>query len=225
MAHTISVLGWRRPEYLAATLIALRRCIGIEKYRVFVLIDGGSTETLQAAVEESPDEWEVVASTRRAGCNQSTLRALRMGFAESEYHVHFEDDCLPAKDCLAWFEWARRFGDDQSIFSVSAYSREQGRLDEYGRRSWFTGWGWATWRNRFEEMQWPQEDKDPWDVQQNHHARRFRYEVYPLVARVQNIGREDGFNVHPDQWLRDQYNPSWAGESEVAEWVPCPSRC
>ena len=218
---TLTVIGWRRPEYLRATLMGLRRCVGVENYKVWVLVDHGCIETLQAAVEEAMEDWCIVAAERRLGCNGSTLRALELGFASGDYHIHLEDDCLPARDMLLWFEWASRFGDDSGVFTVSAYSRERGRIDACGRRAWFTGWGWATWRDRWEQMAfaWPGDDRNPWDVEMNNKARRFRYEVHPIVARVQNIGRDDGFNVHPEQWMREQYNPAWAGESVVSEYV------
>lgn len=218
---TLTVMAWRRPEYTAATLMALKRCVGIEDYRVWIMVDHGHIETLDAACEQALPAWEVVYAESRLGCNGNTFRSLSTGFAESEYHIHLEDDCMPAADCLLWFEWAKRFGDDPTVFSVSAYSRLSGPLDAAQARPWFTPWGWATWKDRWGEMvaKWPGDTPfHPWGVATNHHVRPWRSEVYPVVARVQNIGRDDGVNNNPAQWASEQYNASWAGDSVTREW-------
>lgn len=219
--RTLTVVGWRRPEYLRAVLISLKHCVGIENYKVWVILDHGHTETLEVAVEESLDDWTVMPSDRRLGCNGITRQACELGFSYSDYHVHLEDDCLPARDCLSWFEWARRFGGDQSVFTVSAYSKQIGRIDAYSRRSWFTPWGWATWADRWGQLAswWREEDRYPWGVQACHYARQFRYEVHPVIARVRNIGRDGGHNNNPAQWEREQFNRSWAGDATVTEWT------
>lgn len=218
---TLTVIGWRRPDYLRQVLKSLRRCIGIREYKVWVMIDHGCLETLAVAVGESMDSWSVTYAEKPIGCNGMTRFACETGFAFSDYHIHLEDDCVPAKDCLCWFEWASRFKADDSVFSVSGYSKETGRLDAYGRRSWFTPWGWATWRSRWGQMLswWREEARYPWAVQTNHWARQCRMEVYPVVARIQNIGRNGGANVNPEQWEREQKNVAFAGESKVREWA------
>lgn len=218
---TLTVMAWRRPAYIARTLQALKRCVGVKDYKVWIMVDHGHFPTLEAVVEHAMPEWEIDYADRRLGCNANTFRSLSTGFEASDYHVHLEDDCLPAKDCLLWFEWASRFGSDPSVFSVSAYSRDRGPLDATGTRFWFTPWGWATWRDRFGEMvsQWPNDRPfHAWAVTTGHVVRKFRSEVHPVVARVQNIGRDDGVNNNPEQWLREQWNESWAGEAVVREW-------
>ncbi len=195
---TITVMGWRRPEYLHAVLVTLKRCVGIEDYRVWVVLDHGCLDTVEVAAGEALDDWDVVVAPQRVGCNATTKCALELGFSEGDYHIHFEDDCLPAMDCLRWFEWAGgRFREDRDVFSVSAYSTERGSLSACGKRPWFTGWGWATWADRWAQMapRWPGEDRHPWDVEMNNKIRLFRYEAYPVVGRVQNIGRDGGYNA------------------------------
>lgn len=202
---TITVSAYNRPEYLQQTLAALRSCDGIEGCRVLVLIDQ-SEESSHSVAIASRYGFSSYTHPERVGCNAAIRKALAVGFVEmgSEFHVHFEDDTVPTRDCLRWFAWARdHYRDDPAVMNVSGYQRaSNGCLDECGLRRWFTPWGWATWRDRWLGLHlgWAQGDAQSWDVIVNHALRAGRYEAFPTVSRIQNIGAEKGTHVPSAEW-------------------------
>jgi hypothetical protein len=221
-AKTVTVTACRRPAYTRRTLESLKRCHGVEEYTVTVIVDLGCDETLAVASEYAGEGWNVGFPAAKLGCNGAILAALDIGFSQNDYHIHLEDDTPPAKDCLLWFEWARRFGNNDRVFSVAAYNTANGLRDAAEVRKWFTPWGWATWADRWAEMRaaWPTGREVTWDVIQNMQARGDRYEIFPTLARTQNIGRDMGEHNTPEIWEREQYNELWAGDdSSTSRWT------
>lgn len=226
----ITVSGYNRPDYLGQTLAALARCDGIGSCRVVVLLDPCEETQDQANVAASYG-FEPVTYEKRAGCNGAILGAFRYGFGAmgSEFHVHFEDDTVPTRDCLRWFAWARdAYKHDASVMNVSGYQRiSNGRLEECGTRRWFTPWGWAVWRDRWVGLEagWSRDDAVSWDVVVNHLLRASRYEVFPTVSRIQNIGAERGTHVPSAEWHTANHRVpvtaddlGWAGSFPVLAW-------
>jgi hypothetical protein len=225
---TITVSAYNRPEYLHQTLAALRSCDGIADCRVAVLIDP-SEESVRSAALAARYGFESFQYTHRVGCNNAIRFALLHGFnqMQSEYHVHLEDDTVPTGDCLRWFAWARdKWRDEPRVMNVSGYQRiSNGCLDECGTRRWFTPWGWATWRDRAAGLLagWVTDDETSWDVIVNHSLRAGRYEAFPTVSRVQNIGAEKGTHVPSAEWHAEHHRVAVTANDitnaePVAEW-------
>lgn len=200
----ITVSAYNRPRYMEQTLAALARCDGVKDCRVVVLCD---------PCEETPEQvdatkvygWEPYIYSERVGCNLAILNAMRFGFADGsvDFHLHLEDDTVPCRDALRWFAWARdNYRHDPGVMNVSGYQRiSNGRLAECGLRRWFTPWGWGTWRDRWTGLAAGWAAREPsWDVQVNHVLRAGRYEVFPTVSRIQNIGAERGTHVPSAEW-------------------------
>ena len=206
----ITVSAYNRPEYLEQTLAALRSCIGIETCRVVVCIDPSEHATRSAGIAARYG-FESATFDRRVGCNKAIRAALAFGFDQmgSEYHVHFEDDTVPTRDCLRWFAWARdQYRDDPAVMNVSGYQRiSNGSPGECGLRRWFTPWGWATWLGRWPCLShgWARDDVTSWDVIVNHALRAGRYEAFPTVSRIQNIGAENGTHVPSAEWHTEHH--------------------
>jgi len=229
---TVTVSVCRRPEYTRRTLEALMACEGIGEYMVGIVVDPQCDETMRVVNEfllRRP--WEKWVMGNPSNCNATIRASLHVGFDmwKSEYHIHLEDDTVPAPDCLRWFEWAAQFGDNKNFFTASAYSRDKdGDADEGRARLWFTPWGWATWRDRFEEFahKFVGPPELSWDVSVNHVFRGYRWEIYPALARTTNIGAELGEHATPELWDIEQRNDRWAGATGDrcsqwrAGWIP-----
>jgi len=201
----ITVSGYNRPAYLGQTLAALARCNGVEQCRVVVLLDP-CDETQEQIDLAQRYGFAVAAYTEPMGCNGAIYHAFDYGFNQigSEFHVHFEDDTVPTRDCLRWFAWARdAYRDDPAVMNVSGYQRaSNGCVSEAGLRRWFTPWGWATWRDRWRGISagWSRQPQISWDAVVNHALRAGRYEAFPTVSRIQNIGAERGTHVPSAEW-------------------------
>lgn len=214
----ITVSAYNRPDYLEQTLAALRSCDGIADCEVIVLID--LSEVSDRCVELArKHRFSYGTYSERLGCNQAIQHALAYGFnhMQSEFHVHLEDDTVPTRDFLRWMAWARdQYRDDPGVMSVSGYQQvSNGCLDECGLRRWFSSWGWGVWRDRWLglHMGWTQDDLPSWDLIVNRFLRAGRYEAFPTVSRIQNIGAEKGTHVPSAQWhAKHQHVPVTADD-------------
>lgn len=221
---TITVSLYNRPKYTKVLFDALNECQGIEDYKILVSIDPGCEIVQNLARSFRPDQTSVTVNQIRLGCNSNIFQSIARGFELSDYNIHFEDDTIPGKDCLKFFEWAKdRYKNDDGVFTVCGYVNSDNRTEHYmekstdssmvRRRQWFTPWGWATWRDRFSEMKrvWDFSGRNgSWDCTVNHVVRKDRYEIFPAVARTQNIGAENATHVPNADWHRvHHFNEYW----------------
>ena len=222
-ALNITVSGYNRPAYLSQTLARLRECDGIESCRVTVLLDP-CDETQEQVNAVARYGFEPFVYPSRQGCNLAIGKAFAYGFADeqADFHVHLEDDTVPTRDCLRWFAWARdRYRGDPSVMNVSGYQRVSNRrLAECGLRRWFTPWGWATWRDRWAGLAAGWAAHEPsWDVVVNHALRAGRYEVFPTVSRIQNIGAERGTHVPSSEWHAANHHVAETADDLVSNFT------
>ena len=168
----ISIIGWRRPGYLQQVLTALRHCTGVENYEVLLSIDGGyplRQEEMRRLVKESSLPIQAVFHHQNLGCSGNTFYALNWAFANPHIDqiIHLEDDVVPSKNFLVFMEACLdHYREDPTVFTISGYHRrELERLNSRNKydvglgdeqltvkRSWFTPWGWGTWRYVWNEV-------------------------------------------------------------------------
>lgn len=228
--YTISIALYRRPYYTKLLLDALDKCYNIDKYTIIISCDiyrqtfldeknlyRNSVASLEIAKKFRPSQTQIYTNQPIIGCNSNTYKCLNLGFEfNDDFHIHFEDDTIPSKDALLYFEWCRNyFRYNYSIFSISGYSKSSIQpIDHYDKlikRQWFTPWGWATWKDRYCDIHNTISGcrHYGWDMRINNCTRQNRYEIAPVISRIQNIGAEDGENVTPEYHKEHQYNEFW----------------
>ena len=207
----ITISGYNRPEYLDQTCQALSMCVGVSSCRVVVLLD--PCDETEGSVEIAKRHgYEVFTLLEHAGCNDAIYTSMRYGFEvmQSEFHLHFEDDTVPTRDALLWFSWARdKYRHDPNVFTVSGYQQKSsGDARTCGTRRWFTPWGWGTWIDRWAEIapQWTSKNGPSWDIIVNNYIRGTRWEAFPTVSRIQNIGAEKGTHVFNAEWHAEYHH-------------------
>ena len=230
----ITMVAWRRPDYFYEVIESLKGCIGIEKYTIYLSIDGGYPDKqvqMVDIIKESGLNYKVHLCEENVGCAGNTKIALSMGFNEQERVIHIEDDTVLHPQALLWFEHnLDYYEDNKHIFSISGYTN--GKMNNecldgdwteshvVGLRSWFSCWGWATWKRVWDEVKddwfgirWNEgigqlhegrqsrgdefltfitkDNKGSWGVPMNHYWRGKRFEIAPHTSFIQNIGFED----------------------------------
>lgn len=212
VSKVVTVTLFRRPAYSQQVLHALLQCAGIEEYLVFLHVDPGCQAVIDLARGFRHRRKCVTVNQSVLGCTRNVFESLEHGFQHADFVIHFEDDIVPARDCLRYFEWAgQRFQDDQEIFSVSAYRKSTIEARSYysaRRVAWFNCWGWGTWQDRWTEMRarWGFGEYDSWDICVNR-IRGDRLQIEPDLARTQNIGAENGTYCPGPEWHREnQFN-------------------
>lgn len=223
-----------RPRYTQRVLEALARCDGIETFVVAFFVEPVDQEVIDLAVKFRGRDSVMVGSSR-VGCNCNTYAALAWGFDHHDKVIAMEDDTLPGRDFLRFMAWGlREYERDKAVLSVCGYQKtpkdEAGYRNSVIREQWFTPWGWGTWRDRWHSIRasWPRYDHQvSWDTVVDKLTRVGRYEVRPMLARIQNIGAEGGTHVPSAAWHAHHHlNRHWI-ETEpgarVDEWVEVPN--
>lgn len=211
--------AYRRPDYTKQVLEGIRRCYGSEEYRVIIFVDPSpmSNQVINAIMSVSGLDKKVYVNDEKLGTGNNVYQCLEYGFTLSDFVILFEDDIVPAKDCLKFLEWARdTFENDSNIFNVTTYNRIYVSKTEYysfEKYPWFTCWGWGTWKNR-----WENDLKDNWISQkldgnwtdQVNIIRSDRVQVRPLLSRSQNIGFKNSVHeIDRDIYNNFQFTPYW----------------
>lgn len=213
---------YRRADYTKTVLEGMKSCYGIEDYKVFIHHEPGYPEVLDIINDSSELNITIIENDNVLGLNQNIYNCLSHGFSLSDYVIYLEDDVVPTKDCLKYFEWARdKYANDPDVFSVTSYNRQVVPIEDnfkIHRRQWFVPWGWATWKNRWEEIKTKWTFNTGCDSIMNHSVRGDRCQIEPKLARTQNIGATRGVNVMEPEWHKDnQYNEYWAGIVELGK--------
>lgn len=222
-----------RPAYTRRVLDALALCDGVGEIPIVLVCEPVSQEVIDLAMafhRRDGIKATVLGHKTRAGCNVNTYTALAAGFEQADRVIALEDDTVPSRDFLRFALWGLdTYADDAGVFSICGYQRtppeEMSFRDQVIRERWFTPWGWATWRDRWDSVResWPHDDRVvSWDTIIDKSTRRDRHEVRPLVARIQNIGGEGGTHVPSAIWHSAHHaNPNWietAPGEPVADW-------
>src|SRR5580704_11922184 len=123
----ITSCHFNRPEYSARHAQALSRCRGIERYTVLAVIEPSEdAERIASLIKMIPAaKVEAIINPKRLGVELNPRKALRQGFALSDYVIHVEDDILLSADALEFFEHCQdAYREDKQVFSVGAHNRD-----------------------------------------------------------------------------------------------------
>lgn len=232
MKKIISLTMHNRPVYANAILKALSECAGIGEYRLILCVEPVNPEVIRIAKSVRFAESEVVVHPRKLGCATNTYEALRRGFEVSDFVIYVQDDDQVAPDALRFFEYAaEHFRDDPSVYTACAFHlvKEPCTESHYYkvmRRPLFTSLTMATWKDRWLEPGGMRDDWDfdyryqGWDYNLMFRLRRDRWEVYPWLARTQNIGEEGGAHIPSAAWHRENVRTSfWASDPRVVDKI------
>lgn len=189
----ITTTHYNRPECTARFFAALLKCEGIHSYKILVFIDKSDTNVSSIIREFGPllPSMEVIENGCQLGMYGNKLQAVHAGFTYDNFVIHFEDDCIPAVDCLRYFEFVGPQIDRKNIFSISAYNNPKpGTIDveknykATSQRSWYTPWGRALFLPKIRRMLLTWDG----DERKMNEERGNREEIFPVVSRVQNYG-------------------------------------
>lgn len=163
----VIVFAYKRPRHLERTLAALARCAGAAETDLIVFCDGARTPRDMAlvqmarAVARRADGFRSVA-VHAAQVNRGLGRAVIEGVSEVlrayEAAIVIEDDVEAAPGLLVFMREAlARYRDDRRVFSIAGYVPPVAGREPHGDGFFvprICSWGWATWRDRWEEVDW-----------------------------------------------------------------------
>ena len=168
----IVLFGFNRPEKLKQLL---ERVVTEPITRVFVYCDGPRgaedeelCEATRQAAEEFANQFPVTVRTRpeNYGITKNLVCAVSEVLSEFRQAMFFEDDVHPRPGCLGFLDRAlEAYRFRQEIFSIGCYHRPVSDLElpMTFLSPRFNCWGWATWRDRWQQLQEPVlQNQLPW---------------------------------------------------------------
>lgn len=211
MKHALVLTGHDRPGYLLYALKGWQEVRGLDRWRVVISIDPG--QRTDAVLDLARDfhartkhpDFSIVVNPRRYGVLGHPYVAFDRLFADGHNFVlRTEDDILPSRDALEYFEWAEAHYRDghPDVATIHGNSFTEGAADEVEVRPRFDSWMWGTWAGVWENFIEPTWDHDystfndtpgnqsgwDWNLDTRVYPKEGLKGVFPMASRVCNIG-------------------------------------
>lgn len=239
---TVAVVLYKRPGYSRETLDALSGCQGFDSIvdKVFISIDDALNQGETLRVAES---WargvekpvEIIRQRRRNGIVGNSILALKAGFdSGSERVLYVEDDAVLSPDGLILADYMSKLDPEKYL----ACGLSRGNKPHESKEPWALvennvhpcPYAWTIHRQQWDFVlkNWCNKHYQPcgWSFAMTFNARMENKAFFlaPKLARVKNIGREDGTNGDRFVWdesLRDIpfSDGSYDGQFEIVEKI------
>jgi len=214
----ITISMYNRLDFAVQTMKALFNCDGIEDYPIIISVDGkrdggviGFAEALTATSNVS-----LYVNHENMGCGPAIRESIRRGFGQADKVIHIEDDVCLAKDALTYFQtMLDRYEKQDNIKAITGFSRDpitSSNRDDYVIEDTWYPWGWATWIDRWHEIEeyWSNEW---WDVSLKKSFKlRGHNVIRPIVSRTKHIGWHGTHVANKDQWEKKWNTADWMGD-------------
>lgn len=159
----VLIICFNRPQYVEKQIEALRV---VKPPTIFISIDGAreNVEKDKVKVNEVRQkylngiDWECKLKTRildiNLGCSKGPVSAMQWFFEHVEEGIIIEDDIIPGTDFFRFAqEMLNKYRPNKKIISISGCNLGyRGKAEEYFFSKIMNMWGWATWRDRFIEV-------------------------------------------------------------------------
>lgn len=164
----LAIFAYRRPKALQACLASLSACAGADALDATVFVDGPADASEDTLVEETARAaaasgvfrtLEVCRSDRHLGLGASVIRGISRVLETHPSVIVIEDDLKVQPGFLRFvLDGLERYADDKRVFSVCGYTNRVRIPEGYGSDAYFgprsSSWGWATWKDRWDSVDW-----------------------------------------------------------------------
>ena len=168
MLAPIIIFAFNRPEALKRLKKSLASDYLYEESEKFVFIDGPRNENdqnkINAVVEIAKTiTSNVTVSTVNKGLGTSIITGVSSVLQKYEKAIILEDDLICTPNFLSYMNQALNvYEKDDRIISVCGYGLKIKRPKNYVGDVYLSGrsssWGWATWKDRWEQIDWDIKD-------------------------------------------------------------------
>ena len=188
----VLLIAFNRPDLLRRQIGALKE---FRPHKIYIAVDGPRNESESHRVEATRQscasiDWDCEVHTlfreRNIGCRFGPSTAMDWFFEHEERGVILEDDILPTVGFFLFcYLMLERYQSNPLILSIcgSNFVPEQNQRSTYSYRfsRYAHVWGWATWRDRWQQFEG---DLGDW---------RIRFPVRELRRRVSGSRTEAAY--------------------------------
>lgn len=168
----IILFVYNRPEHTKKTIEALRSNVFASESKLIIFSDGFKNDTDKKNVCEVRNfisnisgfkEIKIVLREKNLGLADSVISGVTEIINQYGKAIVLEDDIVTSKYFLKFMNEALEFyKDDLRIFSISGYNFPIKIPKSYHHQVYLSlrpsSWGWATWKNRWEKVDWHPEN-------------------------------------------------------------------
>lgn len=216
----IAIFAFNRPDLLQRTLTVLAANDLADKASLTIFCDGPRYEKDEPdtrAVRELAKKAqgfaavEVVERPKNMGCAASVIDGLTEMFRLHECLIVIEDDIVTSPYTLRFLsEGLARYAYNENVFNIAAWtppSIAQNLPADYPYDVYaiprFNCWGWASWRDRFQDIDWSVKDYQT-------------FKNSPQLRKAFNAGGDD-LSPMLDMQMKGKIN-SWAIRADYARF-------
>jgi hypothetical protein len=177
MLAPVVIFVYRRPEHTKKTIESLSKNYLAKETEVFIYSDGPKDEKSEKEVKLVREYIDLLPEKRffksikiiKSETNKGLANSIISGVSEiiEKYGkvIVLEDDLVSSKDFLQFMNAALEYYKDNSkIWSISGYNLPIKIPKDYEYDVYLSyrasSWGWATWKNRWEKVDWEVSDYD-----------------------------------------------------------------
>lgn len=164
----IIVFAYKRPNELMQTLTSLKANYLSAQSDLYIFVDGPKRpedKEKVEAVKQIVDKIDGFKNIYRAyseknhGLASSVIKGVSEVIEKHGTVIVLEDDLITSPNFLDYMnKCLKEYGENRKVFSITGYSFPFSRPENYNYDAYFfprTGsWGWATWRDRWEKVDW-----------------------------------------------------------------------
>lgn len=228
MKKTISMICWKRPDYLKKALASIGKAdhSGFDSLHIFAEPEGGAEMEYLLANTAAyiPEDLPVVVHR-----NPNRLRVDANGFVAvshafdvlgADLNVHVEEDVVISPDALRLSTWygvnASSFQEPVMCFCLHHHGGEaptEKNVHFTKAVHGFSPYGWAATKDNWARWlkpewftnRWNDMGKYGWDWSLDYHSKGTHTVkvLVPVVSRANTVGEFGGVNMTPEQWRAD----------------------
>jgi len=175
MYAPIVVFVYNRADHFEKVYEALKKCPESKKSDLIVFSDGAKNEKTEESVlqvrafissvrdDGAFKSFSVFESNENKGLAKSIISGVTEVINKYGRVIVLEDDCVPSEHFLGYMNGALDYYEsDNSIGSIAGYAENILLPSDYTSDIYLTrrscSWGWATWSNRWENVDWKLEN-------------------------------------------------------------------
>ncbi len=212
MKAPVLVFTYNRPEHTKELFDSLGRCKGIETHDLYVFSDGAKNADAESKVNAVREYLREISKTsafksitvfeqeKNKGLANSIIDGVTKIINQCGTVIVLEDDLCVADDlleymqsCLEYYESDNRVG-AISGFSHTLKCKKEDENKVYKSRTG-NSWGWATWKNRWDRVDWEVTD---YNIFKSNHKSRAKFNA-----------QQEGISNMLDQQMEGKID-SWA---------------
>ncbi len=189
----VVMISYNRPDWIQLSLNNVALAHGAVDHEIFVFIDGPRSEgdrilqdricEIAVSYKQKLPKLNIIRRDRNYGCRGNIVDAISTVITQYGKVIVIEDDVLVSRTFLEYMDDALKFyKDDKKIWSINAYQSPELHIPkDYPYDIYLNPinlcWGWGTWKDRWEQVDFDMED---WPVMRTNSD---------MIARLNRSGR------------------------------------